>query len=207
MEDLFTESVQAQGSRSLPSVRRSDEELIHAIASGSAQALEVLYQRYHHLFHALVYRIIDDHHITEDLVQEALFTIWCHSTSYSPRLGSARTWLYAIMRHRIIDYLRYTRRHALPAIVGLDEIDESTHADADIWRETWHSFLSVQVLTALTRLCPEQRLVIELIYFQGWTHAQVAAIHHIPLGTVKSRIHLALVHLKHIFTQMGIDEL
>lgn len=182
--------------------------MIHDIASGSTCALEVLYQRYHRVLYTLAYRKIADHQITEDLLQEAFFTVWRRATSYSARSGAVRSWLYAIMQNRTIDYLRQAQRSSLLTIIALDEVDEDANfAYTHVWSETWRSILSAHISTALTRLVPEQRLVIELIYFCGWTSAQIATLHHIPLGTVKARARLALLHLKHILTQMGIDEL
>jgi RNA polymerase sigma-70 factor (ECF subfamily) len=90
----------------------------------------------------------------------------------------------------------------------LDEVElDETIAFPDVWDEAWQSIKSSQVRTALMKIPTEQRLVIELAYFQGWTHTEIADGIHIPLGTVKARMRLGLQHLKRILGQMGLDEI
>ena len=86
------------------------------------------------------------------------------------------------------------------------ELDERT-AFPDVWDKAWRSVQSSQVRAALMNIPTEQRLVIELAYFQGWTHTEIAAGCQIPLGTVKARMRLSLLHLKRILEQMGVYEL
>jgi RNA polymerase sigma factor (sigma-70 family) len=184
----------------------SDEVLMQAIARGSARALESLYLRYHHFLYMLTYRKVQDHQVAEDLLQETFLAVWCRATSYSPHAGSVRAWLCSIMQHRTIDYLRQAQRRFMLDAEMLDEIDDESGAtSADIWDEAWRSVLRTHVNNAMSQLPEEQQLVIRLTYFQGWTHAQIAACFHIPLGTVKARARLALFRLKRILMQMGID--
>ena len=86
------------------------------------------------------------------------------------------------------------------------ELDERT-AFPDAWDETWRSVQSAQVRAALMKLPMEQRMVIELAYFQGWTHTEIAQGCQIPLGTVKARMRIGLIHLKRILEQMGVHEM
>jgi len=86
------------------------------------------------------------------------------------------------------------------------ELDERT-AFPDVWDKAWRSVQSSQVRAALMNIPTEQRMVIELAYFQGWTHTEIAAGCQIPLGTVKERMRLGLLHLKRTLEQMGVHEL
>src|SRR5205085_1089981 len=95
-----------------PLPRASDEDLLLAIAGGVPWALELLYQRYHQMLYALAYKMVIDHHITENLLQEAFLSVWRHATTYSAQAGTVHSWLFAILHHRTIDYLRKMRRQA-----------------------------------------------------------------------------------------------
>jgi RNA polymerase sigma factor (sigma-70 family) len=207
-KDRDTASWQSKGRSSLPNNEPSDEALLNAIAGGATWALESLYDRYNRVLYSLAYRMVADHQIAEDLLQEAFVSIWRRATSYSPQAGAARSWLISILHHRTIDYLRGVRRRAIMQEAPLDEIDlDETTAFPDVWDEAWQSVKSTQVRTALMKIPTEQRLVIELAYFQGWTHTEIAEGTHIPLGTVKARMRLGLQHLKRLLEQMGLDEI
>jgi RNA polymerase sigma factor (sigma-70 family) len=186
----------------------SDEALIKAIAEGAVWAIELLYQRYSRILYSLVYRMVADHQVAEDLLQDAFLSIWRHATSYSPQSGAARSWLVSIVHHRTIDYLRSVRRRSVMKETTWEEAELDEYVSfPDVWDEAWRSVQSSQIHTALLKLSPEQRTVIELAYFQGWTHTEIAQECQIPLGTVKARMRLGLNHLKRTLEQMGIDEL
>lgn len=185
----------------------SDEALLLAIADGAVWAMESLYQRYSRILYSLAYRMVADHQVAEDLLQDAFLAVWRRSTSYSPQTGAVRNWLISILHHRTIDHLRRSRRHSTFQEAPLDEIElDGSIASPDVWDEAWQSIKSSQVRAALMKIPTEQRLVIELAYFQGWTHTEIAEGTQIPLGTVKARMRLGLIHLKQVLAQMGMDE-
>lgn len=207
-KDSDTASWQSKGRTSLPNNELSDEALLNAIAGGATWALESLYDRYNRVLYSLAYRMVADRQIAEDLLQEAFVSIWRRATSYSPQAGAAHSWLISILHHRTIDYLRGLRRRSAMQETPLEEIDlDETTAFPDVWDEAWQSVKGTQVRAALMKIPTEQRLVIELAYFQGWTHTEIAEGTHIPLGTVKARMRLGLQHLKRILEQMGLDEI
>lgn len=186
----------------------SDEALLHAIAGGAVWAMDSLYQRYSRILYSLAYRMVADHQIAEDLLQDAFLSVWRHSTSYSPQAGAARSWLISILHHRAIDHLRRVRRRSSVQEAPLEELEfDETTAVADVWDEAWRSVQSSQVRAALMKIPTEQRMVIELAYFQGWTHTEIAEGTQTPLGTVKARMRLGLNHLKRALLEAGIDEI
>lgn len=186
----------------------SDEALLNAIANGAVWAMESLYQRYSRILYSLAYRLVADHQVAEDLLQDAFLAIWRRSTSYSPQTGAARSWLISILHHRAIDHLRRVRRRSTLQEAPLEELElDETTAFPDVWEDVWRSVQSSQVRAALMKIPAEQRLVIELAYFQGWTHTEIAEGVQIPLGTVKARLRLGLIHLKHALEQVGMDEI
>ena len=116
-------------------------------------------------------------------------------------------WLFAIVHHRTIDYLRMQRRRCTVEEVNWNTVkEEKQRTQPDVWDAAWRSILGTQVRAALLNIPAEQRKVIELAYFQGWTHSEIAQEYHIPLGTVKARMRLGLHHLKQVLAVMGVDE-
>ena len=186
----------------------SDEALLNAIADGAVWAMDSLYQRYSRIFYSLAYRMVADHQIAEDLLQDAFLAIWRHAATYSPQSGAARSWLISILHHRTIDYLRRVRRRSIIQETPLEELElNESVAHPDAWDAAWQSVKCSHVRAALMQIPTEQRLVIELAYFQGWSHSEIADGTQIPLGTIKARMRLGLLHLKQVLIQMGIDEL
>lgn len=199
---------QYPGYVSIPVDQLTDEMLINAIAKGEVWAMEPLYERYHRMMYSLAYRMVADHQVAEDLLQDAFLSIWKRATSYSAQAGAVRSWLLSIMHHRTIDYLRAVRRRSTMKEATWEEVerDERT-AFPDVWDEAWQHVQSAKVREALLSLPAEQRMVIELAYFQGWTHSEIAEGCQIPLGTVKARMRLGLIRLKKRLEEMGIREM
>ncbi|MBE3559642.1 MAG: RNA polymerase sigma factor [Ktedonobacteraceae bacterium] len=196
------ESAAASGSTDI-----SDEALIEAIADKAVWAMEMLYERYHRMLYAFVYHIVADHQVAEDLLQEALFSVWQRAASYSALNGSVRSWLISIVHHRAIDHLRRLQRRATLSQVPLEQIASIEGlASSDVWDAAWQSVKRDLIREALANLPPEQRMVIELAYFQGWTHSEIAEGCRLPLGTVKARMRLGLLHLKRLLEKKDLRE-
>jgi RNA polymerase sigma-70 factor (ECF subfamily) len=170
--------------------------------------MEPLYYRHNGLLFSLAYRMVGSREVAEELVQEAFLTVWQRASSYDPQEGSVRAWLTSLMRYHTIDYLRKVRRRSCCKEVLLEEIEwEEDATSPDVWEDVWQSEQRLQVYEALLQLPVEQRLVIHLAYFQGWTHQEIAERCQLPFGTVKSRLRLGLLHLKPLLEQQDGDEL
>jgi len=186
----------------------SDEALINALAEEAEWAMEPLYERYNRVLYSLAYRMVADHQVAEDLLQEAFLSVWRRANSYSLQSGAVRSWLISIVHHRTIDYLRAVRRRAGLKEITWEEVEQDERtAFPDVWEEALRSVQSAQLRAALRNIPSEQRMVIELAYFQGWTHSEIAEGCEIPLGTVKARMRLGLSHLRLQLAQMGVDEI
>src|SRR5216684_1345802 len=196
-------SMQHQADGISPSLDElSDESLLHALAGGAVWAMEPLYQRYRRLLYAVAYRMVGDHQVAENLLQEVFFAVWQHASSYAPQAGTVRRWLISITHHRAIDYLRSVGSRSTMKEVTWEEVEgEKCSTCPDVWEEAWRSVQSAQVRASLMKLPRKQQLMIELAYFQGWTHGEIAERYQIPLGTVKGRIRLGLLHLKRDLAQ------
>ena len=112
------------------------------------------------------------------------------------------------MRHRTIDNLRAVCRRSRLQVVRWEEAEYDERVVlTDAWEEANISILSIQVRAALLTLAMQDCRLIELVYFQGWTHSEIAQEYSIPLGTVKARMRLGLLHLKQALAHMGVTEL
>ncbi len=184
----------------------TDEDLISSICRGAEWALELLYQRYHRYAYTLAYRILGESSIAEDIVQEAFLSIWRKASSYQKQHGSVLSWLQAIVHHRAIDKVRAAshRDHQWTPLQTENEQDPPSE-EPEVWEVAWHQEQSELIREVLAKLPAEQRLVIELAYFGGYTHAEIAEKWNIPLGTVKGRMRLGLQKMNHYLRERGLD--
>lgn len=184
----------------------SDEELISAICKGEEHAIEILYQRYHRYAYSLAYRILRDPLAAEDIVQDAFLSIWRKASSYQVQHGSVQSWLQAIVRHRAIDKVRASahRDQQWTPLITDDQQDPPSE-QPDVWEQTWQGEQHRIIRSVLDQIPAEQRMVIELAYFGGYTHAEISEQCHIPLGTVKGRMRLALQKMKLLLSEQGLD--
>ena len=184
----------------------TDEELIAAICLDAEWALEALYTRYHRYAYALAYRILHESTGAEDVVQEVFLSIWRKATSYQKHHGSVYSWLQAIVHHRAIDRLRSAAHRDQQCAPLQNEGEQDPPSEQrDVWEEAWQQEQRKIIRSVLDQLPTEQRQVIELAYFGGYTHAEIAERNNIPLGTVKGRMRLGLQKMKHLLSEHGLD--
>ena len=184
----------------------SDEDLMSAICSRAEWAIELLYQRYHRYAYSLAFHILRDSSAAEDVVQEVFLSIWRKAASYQPQNGSVHRWLQAIVHHRAIDKIRAaTHRDYQWAPLQAENEQDPASEEPELWEQAWHGEQQTLIRAALEQLPPEQRQVIELAYFGGYTHAEIAEQWNIPLGTVKGRMRLGLQKMKRLLQEQGLE--
>jgi len=186
----------------------TDEALIQVLRySGTEWAIEKLYERYKRYVYALAYRILGDSFLAEDIVQDVFFTLWRKAFSYQERQGSVKSWLQAIVRNRAIDKVR-SLTHLDYQCAYLQEMNgqDLSSSEPEMWEQVWEYEQSTFIRKALAQLPTEQRLVIELSYFYGYTHVEIARQQQIPLGTVKGRMRLGLQKMKLLLQEYGVDK-
>lgn len=168
-----------------------DDQLIAAVVARDPTALMALYDRHGRLAFAVAFRVLDDPGAAEEVVQDAFLLIWQRADSYDPARGSGvRAWLLTIVRHRAIDARRRVAgrpRHT----VDIETVEERL-AVPDAWREVSLGLDRDLVRSAVAALPEEQQRTIELAYFEGLTHREIAERTDTPLGTVKGRLRLGL---------------
>jgi RNA polymerase sigma-70 factor (ECF subfamily) len=179
--------------------RREDEDgaadfvLMQRIAGGERNALAALYARHGGVAFAFARRMLADDHDAEEAVQDAFVSVWRRAGSFRSDAAAPRTWLLAIVRNRCIDSLR--RRRGDAAIAPLDEAQPEAF-DNELWPEIWKRHCGAAVRAALGALPPEQREVIELGFYGGYSHSQIAERLALPLGTLKKRMRSGLKRLR-----------
>ena len=187
-------------------VAASDEELVAAICEGSEAALEELYERYHRQAFSLAYHMLHDAAAAEDILQESFVAVWRKAPSYQAQHGRVSTWLLAIVHHRAIDKLRSPGyRDQQCASLEDDPRLDLVSEQSDVWEQAWLDEQRRLVSMALLQIPVEQRQVIGLAYFGGYTHTEISEMWDIPLGTVKGRMRLGLQKLKMILREHGFD--
>jgi RNA polymerase sigma-70 factor (ECF subfamily) len=181
----------------------SDPELVTRLAAGELEAVRALYERHGKLAYSLAVRILGDPGRAEDVVQDAFMRVWTHSSSFDANRGSLRAWLLATVRNRAIDYLRGQsgqERSELELLLNVP----AHGSGSDPWREVSESLERQAVREALNSLPPDQRQVVELAYFGGYTQREIAEMVQVPLGTIKGRTRLALEKLSSYLQGRGL---
>ncbi|MBP8252335.1 MAG: sigma-70 family RNA polymerase sigma factor [Herpetosiphon sp.] len=162
--------------------------LLMRIAAGDETAFKTFYQQYVNLVFSMALHVLRDQSLAEEVAQDVLVTVWRRATLFNPERGTVSSWLLTITRRRAIDYLRlranltpllsdeeWARQPAMPAVIP-----------------------DVDLQSALAQLPSDQRDPLNLVYFGGLTQAEAAEQLDVPLGTLKSRIRLALQRLRHV---------
>jgi RNA polymerase sigma-70 factor (ECF subfamily) len=193
-----------RGSGSTDDLRRlGDDDLMTLVRNGDSAAFEVVYERHSTVAYSLAHRICGRQQAAEDIVQEAFLSAWRRASSFDATRGSLRTWLLGIVHHRAIDALRRAGGDAYRRVdQPVEEID--IEGSVDVGTEVADRERAGVVRDALTGLPAEQSKVIELAYFGGFTHIEIADMLGLPIGTVKGRMRLGLSKLRSSFEPLGM---
>jgi RNA polymerase sigma-70 factor (ECF subfamily) len=176
----------------------ADEDLMALVHAGELRAFEAIFDRHAAVAFSLAYRMCGRRAMAEDVVQEAFLSVWRSGTRYDPARGSVRAWVLSAVHNRAIDAFRResAREHLNVADDGLAErLPDMLRTDIEAERRDD----ARRVREALQTLPGEQRQVIELAYFGGFTHSQIADMLGLPAGTVKGRMRLGLGKLRSAF--------
>ena len=181
----------------------TDAELVRRMQSGDERALGTFYDRWYPIVNGLVARMLKSADDVEDVVEETFWQVWRQANRFAEGRGSVQTWLLTIARSRALDRLRATRRRREDSIdddsgenlASLAEASFST-ATNDPSLAVEHNERSKLIKVALDELPQEQREALELGYFKGLSQSEIAERTGQPLGTVKTRMRLAMQKLR-----------
>ncbi len=175
----------------------SDDDLLGLIAKRRRDALAELYRRYSTAAHSFAVKILRDPGAAEEVTQDAFFNVWRRAGGYKKGRGKVTAWLFSIVHHRAIDEIRRRRRREQQrSSREVKTLDVPSDDVSDPVRFSTAQFQRGVLDETLKTLRPEQRVVVELAYFGGLTHTEIAARLEQPLGTVKTRMRLALKKLR-----------
>jgi RNA polymerase sigma factor (sigma-70 family) len=173
----------------------SEEELITALRRQEKIAAEALYDMYSSSLFGVIIRIVQNNEMAEDLLQETFVKIWNSFSSYSSDKGRLYTWMVNIARNLSIDKIRskdyknQSKNHEL----------ELNVPSIDISRNIAYQPELLGVKDLVNKLRPEQKVILDLVYFKGYTHLEAADELSIPLGTIKTRLRMAIIQLRKYF--------
>jgi len=174
-----------------------EQSLLEQIAQQDQTALAALYDRYARVLYAVAFKSLGTVEEAEEVVLDVFSQVWRIAGRYDATKGRVDVWLFMLTRSRVLDRLRSLQRTNKTATASIDLAQiQSTKGNVDPVESALIAERQTQVLTALSTLPPEQRLVIELAYYQGLTQSEIAAQTGISLGTVKTRIRLGLSKLR-----------
>ncbi|MGH2874977.1 MAG: RNA polymerase sigma factor [Solirubrobacteraceae bacterium] len=174
----------------------ADEDLIRLVVSDDgAQAFEVIFDRHASAAFSLAYRMCGRRGTAEDIVQEAFLSLWRSGARYDPTRGSVRSWVLGVVHNRAIDLFRRETVRT-DRDISDEGFAERIKSGEDTETEVQRRQAAGQVRDALHGLPADQRRVIELAYFGGFTHSQIAEMLNLPAGTVKGRMRLGLTKMR-----------
>ena len=172
----------------------SDEALAERIGRRDVTALEALYERHGRVLFSLAVKLLDDYHAAEEVVQETFLKLWQRPETYVPQRGRLLPWLLGVTHHRAVDRLRrrrLERRHSTePALFDVPA------GPGDPFDEVFAGLRGEAVARALETLPEAQRRAVELAFLRGLTHVEIADALGAPLGTIKTRLRLAMQKLR-----------
>lgn len=168
----------------------SDEMIVRLLQDSKKEGLSLLYDKYASALYGVIYRVLQNTEAAEEVLQDTVLKIWNNALKYDAAKGNLLTWIVNIARNAAIDRVRLKSFN-----VKNEKIEDISFvlSEAGLNPET----IGLKDLTK--KLNPEQRAIVDLIYFKGYTQSEAAEALEIPLGTVKSRLYAAINRLREMF--------
>ena len=181
----------------------TEEELVSSLKNGEQYALEFLYDNYSAALFGVILRIVEsqpaspsDRENAEDVLQDVFVKIWRNIASYDKSKGKLYTWLINIARNAAIDSLRVKDHKLKSQIQSIDNSVSKINRQYSVSTQIDH----IGLKALIEKMKPDYKLLIDKIYFEGYTQEEAAEELQIPLGTVKTRIRAAIIQLREVFT-------
>jgi RNA polymerase sigma-70 factor (ECF subfamily) len=192
--------------------RATDEDLLQWVAQQNVAAYEIFYDRHTQVVYSLILRIVRQPARAEELLQETFWQVWRNADSYRGE-GAAAAWLLRIARNRALDELRRQKVRPQPDEAALDEaartaqleraMAQTTTFDDPVATTVAQRWNQQQVRAALTAIPEEQRICLEMSYFDGYSQREIAEQLALPIGTIKSRMRIGIEKLEYQLRSIG----
>ncbi len=183
-----------------------DDQLITLIARGEKDALEAFYDRYARQVFSLARYMLREESLAEEATQDIFLNLWLKAASYNPERGAPKAWFMSVAHHRIIDVIKARKRRGQSMNQVPHELLDMHPSDRPSTEDQVQQTLSrEQVISVLATLPESQREVIVMAYFEGYSQSEIANKLDQPLGTVKTRIRLAMQKLRAAFKYIEVE--
>ncbi len=175
--------------------RMTEEQLVETLRQGSQEAFSYLYDNYSQTLYGVVYRMVNDEDTAQDILQDSFVKIWKNIANYDESKGRLYTWMLNVARNQCIDTMR---SKAYQNSQKNQNVEDAVHA-VDKSNRTVQNPEIIGLKQQVMALKKDQRELIDLVYFNGYTQEQAAKHLNIPAGTVKTRIRAALLQLRKVY--------
>ena len=176
--------------------RLADEELMPLVAQQDTAAFDLVYERHGAAAYSLAFRVVGNARGAEDVTQEAFMSLWRTGARYDRARGSVRNWILSIVRNRGVDMIRREASQRVDAYRDPDDVLATRASPERTDEQVEERDTAERVRSAVGELPDDQARVIELAYFGGFSHSEIAEMLDMPLGTVKGRMRLALEKMR-----------
>ena len=183
-----------------------DHQLLARVSDQEPNALDALYSRYASAVYSLAMFMLKDTGLAEEATQDIFLNIWLKSGSFKPDRGQPKTWIMSVAHHRIIDLIRSRRRTtAITVASDSEDLERIPAANLPIDEQVERKLERERIQKSLATLPEAQREVIRMAYFDGYSQSEIATLLNQPLGTVKTRVRLAMQKLRLVLQEDVVE--
>jgi RNA polymerase sigma-70 factor (ECF subfamily) len=183
-----------------------DRQLLRRIVDKDKDALDLLYSRYVTPIYSMALHMLKQPPLAEEVTQDVFLNIWLKASSFNAERGQPRSWIMSVTHHRVVDVIRSRRRTTtMTDPEGYETLERLPSGGASVESQVQQNLDRERIMKALTTLPTNQREVILLAYFEGYSQSEMAEFLSEPLGTIKTRVRLAMQKLRAAL-QEDVDE-
>ena len=183
-----------------------DHQLLERIAAKDRDALNILYSRYMTPVYSLSLHMLKQPPLAEEVTQDVFRNIWLKAASFNASRGNPRSWIMSVTHHRVVDVIRARRRtYTMSDPEGYETLERLPSSEPSVESQVTQSLDRERIVRALATLPDNQREVIELAYFEGYSQSEMAELLSQPLGTIKTRVRLAMQKLRTTLQEDGYE--
>ncbi len=179
-----------------------DRELLRRIVAQDRDALDLLYSRYITAVYSMALHMLKQPPLAEEVTQDVFMNIWLKAASFNAEKGQPRSWIMSVAHHRVIDVIRSRRRTAqMTDPEGYETLERLPSGGASVENQVQQNLDRERIMKALAGLPDNQKQVILLAYFEGYSQSEMADLLSEPLGTIKTRVRLAMQKLRAVLQE------
>ena len=179
-----------------------DRELLRRIVAQDRDALDLLYSRYITAVYSMALHMLKQPPLAEEVTQDVFMNIWLKAASFNADRGQPRSWIMSVAHHRVIDVIRSRRRTAqMTDPEGYETLERLPSGGASVESQVQQNLDRERIMEALSKLPDNQRQVILLAYFEGYSQSEMSELLSEPLGTIKTRVRLAMQKLRSVLQE------